>query len=131
MLRRVWKQILYVAVGGGLGSVGRFLISTVMLRAIGPSFAWGTLTVNLAGSFLIALFMHLGLSATVLPADARLFLTTGVMGGFTTYSTFSYETTRYLQDGAYALAGANVGVTLVGGLLACIAGFAAGRAITG
>lgn len=125
------RQVLLVGAGGALGSMARYLLSTLILRLAGPAFAWGTLTVNLAGSFLIALIMHLGLSAAVISPETRLFLTTGVMGGLTTYSTFSYETTRYLQDGAWVLAGANVGVTVLGCLLATFAGFAAGRAFTG
>ena len=80
---------------------------------MGAAFPYGTLAVNAIGSFLICAIMHLGVSANVISPTLRLFLTTGIMGGFTTYSTFDYETYRYTQQGAYALAALNIGLTLV------------------
>lgn len=106
-------KLVLVCVGGALGSGARYLISLGALSLLGPSFPFGTLIVNVVGSFFICLVMHLGLTAEVISADARLFLTTGVMGGLTTYSTFNYETFRYAQQSTYALALLNVGLTLV------------------
>jgi CrcB protein len=85
----------------------------------------GTLVVNVVGSFLICAIMHLGTAANVISPTLRLFLTTGIMGGFTTYSAFDYETYRYTQQGAYAPAALYVGLTLV----ACFAAGAAGDAV--
>jgi len=94
------------------------------LKALGPAFPYGTLAVNLLGSFLLAGLMFAGVEAAAMPPNLRIALTTGVMGGFTTYSTFSYETMRYLQDGAWATAITNVTVTLVVYLVACLLGWA-------
>jgi fluoride exporter len=120
-----------VCLGGALGSGARYLVSTAALRLLGPAFAWGTLTVNLVGSFLIVLIMHVGLTTTLVSPELRLFLTTGIMGGLTTYSTFSYETLRYVQDGTPLLAAFNVFVTLVGCFLASVLGLVVGRVLTG
>jgi CrcB protein len=120
-----------VCLGGALGSGARYLMSTAALRLLGPAFPWGTLTVNLLGSFLIVLIMHLGLTTTLVAPELRLFLTTGIMGGLTTYSTFSYETLRYVQDGAPFMAVLNVLVTLVGCFLASVLGLLVGRVLAG
>jgi len=114
-------RFLLVCVGGAIGSGARYLVSLWSLAALGPGFPYGTLTVNAVGSFLICVVMHLTVGARVLPANLGLFLTTGIMGGFTTYSTFDYETFKYAQGGAYGLAGLYVGATL---LLCFGAGFA-------
>ncbi len=105
-------KLILVTLGGALGSGARYLLSNWTVGALGPAFPYGTLAVNAIGSFLICAIMHLGLSADLISPNLRLFLTTGIMGGFTTYSTFDYETFRYTQEGAYALAGLNVGLTL-------------------
>ena len=97
-------RLLLISIGGAIGSGARYLLSTWALSAFGPAFPYGTLAVNAIGSFLICAIMHLGVSANVIPQTLRLFLTTGIMGGFTTYSTFDYETYRYTQQGAYAMA---------------------------
>jgi CrcB protein len=125
------NKLLLVVLGGGLGSGGRYLVSTAMLSWLGPAFPWGTLTVNVVGSFLLGALMQLGLSTDVISADTRLLLTTGFMGGFTTYSTFNYETLRYLQDGNWTLAAVNATATFAACLLAGILGIAAVRAAFG
>lgn len=106
-------KLILVSVGGALGSAARYLLSTWTLVTFGPAFPLGTLAVNAIGSFLICAIMHLGLGANIISPNLRLFLTTGIMGGFTTYSTFDYETFRYTQEGAYGLAALNVALTLV------------------
>lgn len=123
--------LFWVCVGGAAGSGARFLLSVWMLERFGPIFPLGTLTVNLVGSFLMGGLMFAGIRANLLPPALWLGLTTGVMGGFTTYSAFSYETMRYLQDGAWSLAAAYVGVTLLGCLLACLLGWALAQATVG
>jgi CrcB protein len=99
-------------------------------RWLGAAFPYGTLTVNLAGSFLLGCLMYVGLSTSMSPS-LRLALTTGAMGGFTTYSTFSYETLRLAQDGAWTLAALNIGVTIVACLVASFLGLMAGRLLVG
>jgi CrcB protein len=83
--------------------------------------------VNAIGSFLLGLLMQVGIATPILSPTLRLTLTTGVMGGFTTYSTFNYETIRYAQDGSWPVALANVLATFVGCLVAGLAGVALGR----
>jgi fluoride exporter len=106
-------RFLLVCLGGAVGSGARYLVALWSLAALGAAFPYGTLLVNAVGSFFICVVMHLAVTARVLSPDLGLFLTTGVMGGFTTYSTFDYETFKYAQQGAYGLAGLYVGATLV------------------
>ncbi len=119
------SQFLAVTLGGAIGSGARYLLGTFVQGASGLAFPLGTLAVNVIGSFLICAIMHVGITTNVISPTLRLFLTTGLMGGFTTYSTFDYETYRYTQQGAYALAALNVGLTLV----VCFAAGAAGDAV--
>ena len=125
------ERLFWVCLGGAFGSGARYLLSGWVLDRFGPAFPSGTLAVNTIGSFLLGALMFLGVEAGTLSPTLRLALTTGVMGGFTTYSTFSYETMRYLQDGAWALALLNVVVTVVGCLVACFLGWAAAHLLTG
>lgn len=118
-------RFLLVCLGGAVGSGARYLVSIWALAALGPGFPYGTLAVNAVGSFLICVLMHLAVTAHLIPPALALFLTTGVMGGFTTYSTFDYETFRYAQGGAYGLAALYVAATLV----VCFAAGAAGDAV--
>ncbi|MGZ6139559.1 MAG: fluoride efflux transporter CrcB [Myxococcaceae bacterium] len=120
-----------VALGGALGSVARYGVGALAAQFLGPAFPWGTLLVNLTGSFFIALVMHLALTGTVISLEIRIFLTTGILGGFTTYSSFNYETLALLNQRAYWLAGLNLAGTVLGCLVAGVLGLAAGRAVVG
>jgi len=124
-------RVLWISLGGAVGTAARFLLSGWLLRALGPAFPYGTLAVNVIGSFLLGAIMHVGLNTTLLSPGARLVLSTGVMGGFTTYSTFNYETLQYLQEGAWGLAGLNVFATLVTCLIAGALGVVAARLVVG
>jgi CrcB protein len=124
-------RLLFVCLGGAAGTGARFLVSGWVLALLGPEFPYGTLAVNVLGSLLLGLIMELGLATEFLTPTLRLTLSTGVMGGFTTYSTFNYETLRYLEEGAWGRALLNVGLTLVSCLLAGVAGFALARRIAG
>ncbi len=124
------QRFLWICLGGALGSGARYLVAGWAQRWLGATFPFGTLTVNLAGSFLLGCLMHVGLSTGMSPS-LRLALTTGAMGGFTTYSTFSYETFQLLQEGAWALAALNIGVTVVACLVASFLGLMAGRLLVG
>lgn len=122
-------RFLWVCLGGAIGSGARYLVSLWSLAAMGPAFPYGTLTVNAVGSFLICAVMHLALTAHLIPPTLGLFLTTGVIGGFTTYSTLNYETFKYAQQGAYGLAMLYVGATLVVCFGAGFAGDAVGKLV--
>jgi fluoride exporter len=125
------NRFFWVCVGGAAGTGARYLISGWALTALGTSFPWGTLAVNVIGSFLIGAIMHVSLTTQLISPMLRLALTTGVMGGFTTYSAFNYETLRYLQDGARLYALANVVLMLALCLAAGAAGLWAARLLVG
>jgi CrcB protein len=122
-------RVLLVAAGGAIGSGLRFLVTTAALAWLGPSYPWGTLAVNLVGSFLIGLVQSLATEGLLLGEDARLFLTTGVMGGLTTYSAFSYESVRLMESGAWGSAWVNVIGTTAACLALCSLGLWTGRMI--
>jgi fluoride exporter len=124
-------RFLLVCLGGALGSGARYVVALWAATALSAGFPFGTLIVNLAGSFLLAFLMHASTSTELLSADVRLMLTTGVMGGFTTYSTFNYETTNYLREGAWTVGLANIAATILGCLAAGFAGLALARALFG
>ena len=116
---------------GGVGALARYLVSGWILRLTGPSFPAGTLAVNAVGSLLLGLVMHVAMTTEAIPPDLRIALSIGLLGGFTTYSTFNYETLQLAQQGAWGLATFNVVATVVLCLLAGIAGLALGRFVTG
>jgi CrcB protein len=98
---------------------------------LGVDFPYGTLAVNLVGAFLIGVIQQIGTETLILPDNARLFLATGVMGGLTTYSAFSYETVRLMEAQAWPQAWINVVATTGGCLALCFLGIAAGRLLLG
>ena len=102
-----------------------------MLNLLGPTFPFGTLTVNVVGSFLLGAIMELSLGYGVIPPDLRIILATGVMGGFTTYSSFNNETLGYLQKGAWLLGGTYFLATALGCLAAGVMGVAFARWLAG
>jgi fluoride exporter len=122
-------RVLLVAAGGALGSALRYVVATVALTWLGPTFPWGTLIVNLVGSFLIGLVQSLATEGLVLGEETRLFLTTGVMGGLTTYSAFSYETVRLMEGGAWGAGWLNVGLTTAACLALAYLGLVVGRLV--
>jgi len=122
------REILFLAAGGAAGTLCRYWASLAALRTLGPRFAFGTLAVNVVGCFLIGFLMH-WLDASAASSRAlRLALTTGFLGGFTTFSAFGYETVRYLETGKPGLALANVLSNVVIGVAATYGGLALGRA---
>ena len=124
-------RFLWICLGGAAGTGARYLMSVWLLRAAGPGFPWGTLAVNVIGSFLLGLIMQVALATDLLAPTLRLTLTTGVMGGFTTYSTFNYETLQYLLRNDWRLAALNLAVTVVVCLVAGSLGLVAGRVMAG
>lgn len=125
------SRFLWICLGGAAGTGARYLLSGWALGTFGASFPYGTLAVNVIGSFLVGVLTQVGLATPLMSPTLRLALTTGVMGGFTTYSTFNYETIRYVQDGSWPLAAANLAITVAGCLAAGFAGIAAGRWLFG
>jgi CrcB protein len=101
-------KILYLGVFGGMGCVARYLVSGWVYALAGKTLPYGTLAVNVAGSLLLGLVMEGSLRSTLLSPDLRFGLTVGFLGGFTTFSTFSYETVRLLEEGSVVAAGANI-----------------------
>ncbi len=102
-----------VTVGGGIGAVTRYALSSWVHSMVGLDFPWGTLLVNVLGSFIIGFVMVLSLDRGVVSPEVRVLLTTGFCGGLTTFSTFSYETLALLRSDQWLLAGANAGVNLL------------------
>jgi CrcB protein len=119
---------LTVAFGGALGSLARYGVQLASVRVVGEKFPAGTLAVNLLGSLLLGAIVFLSTEAKTLSLEARFFLGTGVMGGFTTYSTFNAEALAYFRSGAYGLGVVYLVATLVGCLLGGAAGIALARA---
>jgi len=104
----VTLKILYLGLFGGLGCVARYLVSGWAYNLAGRSLPYGTLAVNVIGSLLLGLIMEGSLRSTLLSPELRIGMTVGFMGGFTTFSTFSYETVRLLEEGSLVAAGMNV-----------------------
>ena len=119
------NRLLLVCLGGAVGSGARYLMGR-WLHDPESVHAWGTWAVNILGSFLLGLLV---VTTESLPPAVRLGLTTGLMGGFTTYSTFSLETLQHLQRGAPGYAALNVALTLIVCLAASAVGYVVGRAI--
>ncbi|MBX2946409.1 MAG: fluoride efflux transporter CrcB [Cyclobacteriaceae bacterium] len=113
-------KLLFIALGGALGSLARYGASGLAHQKYNGVFPVGTLTVNLVGSFLIGLLWGLAENSTLNP-NVRTFLFVGILGGFTTFSTFSLETINLLRDGEFKLALVNVLLNnLVGIVLAFV-----------
>jgi len=125
------SRFFWICLGGAAGTGARYLLSGWALQILGTGFPWGTLAVNLLGSFFIGAIMHAGLTTQLIPPTLRLALTTGVLGGFTTYSSFNYETLKLFQEGAWRMGFVNVAVMLLGCLAAGAAGLGAARLALG
>jgi fluoride exporter len=122
---------LWVAVGGALGTTARYWLSGLVARLIGETFPWGTLVINVTGSFIIGFFAILtGPDGRLYVGSvARQFVLIGICGGYTTFSSFSFQTLNLINDGEWTRAGANVVFSVALCLLAVWAGFAAASLI--
>ena len=120
-------RFVLVCVGGAIGSGARYLVATWSASTFGTGFPRGTLIVNVVGSFLIGAIFEASLRSAAVSATLRLFLTTGVMGGFTTYSSFNYETLRLFEEGSAGLAFLNLSLTVLGCMAAGMLGLASAR----
>lgn len=119
------SQLLTVALGGALGSVGRYLFVVHATRLMGMDFPWGTLGVNVLGSFLMGLLIGAGTLVLEMSQEVRLFLAVGFLGGFTTFSSFSLDAMTLFQRGAWLAGSAYV----CGSVLAGLAAFGIGMAV--
>ncbi|HET7875435.1 MAG TPA: fluoride efflux transporter CrcB [Methylomirabilota bacterium] len=122
-------MLWYIAVGSALGGVSRYLVGGVVQRVTGAGFPSGTLLVNVTGSFLLGLFLRYGLETPTLTPELRAFLTVGFCGGYTTFSTFSYETVALLEDGQWGRALLYVSASLLVSLGAMLLGLMAARGV--
>jgi CrcB protein len=122
-------HLLLVALGGAIGSVSRHLVGLWSLRQFGAGFPWGTLTVNIAGSFLIGFLAELIARRLDASAEMRLFLVTGFLGGFTTFSAFSLDVVALYERGAALVGAVYIAASVVVSLGAVFAGLALGRAM--
>jgi CrcB protein len=125
-----WSPVALAAVGlgGAAGSIARYVLGSVLQRA-GAGFPHGTLGVNVSGSFLLGAILPFLVARGSAP-ELRLLLTIGLCGGYTTFSTFAYESALMIQDGRFARAGVYVTASVVLTIAAMFAGFAVSRAVT-
>lgn len=124
-------KTLWIGFGGAFGSIARYHLDGWFQHRFGTAFPYGTFAVNVIGSFLLVLLMHVGLRTDLVSPTVRIALATGAIGGFTTYSTFNYETFRYFQNNAWGVGTLNIAATFFGCLLAGLLGWAAGRVLVG
>jgi fluoride exporter len=125
-----WQAAFWVALGGAIGSVLRWATVALTLQRFGPGFPWGTLTVNVVGSFVIGIVAGLATSAAPgISPTMRLFIATGILGGFTTFSSFSLDTVNVGRESGTPLALLYVASSVGIGLAAAAAGIALVRAV--
>jgi CrcB protein len=122
-------HILLVAIGGATGSVARYLTGLAMTRLLGPGFPWGTITVNIVGSFAIGILTELVARKFAAPMEMRLLLVVGFLGGFTTFSSFSLDTMALAERGAILAAFGYVAASVLLSLGAAFGGLALGRSL--
>ncbi|WP_346356091.1 fluoride efflux transporter CrcB [Azotosporobacter soli] len=124
-----WQHLLIIAIGGGIGSVSRYLTSQWLAQRLGPFFPYGTLAVNVIGCFIIGLFMTFATERFIINPLWRLLITVGFLGGLTTFSSFSYETIKMLEEAEYLLVLANVSLNCLIGFSATWAGMLVARSL--
>jgi CrcB protein len=120
-------MVWYIAVGSAIGGVSRYLVGGLSQRIMGGTFPVGTLLINVTGSFLLGLILRYGVETSTFTPEVRAFLTIGFCGGYTTFSTFSYETVALAEDGQWTRAALYVALSVGLSLIATFLGFAAAR----
>ncbi len=116
------QSILCVGIGGFIGACLRYIVSISSSKLFGTQFPYGTLVVNVIGGILIGLIMEFSLTTDFISPNLKLFLTTGILGGLTTFSTFSYETISLLNDGRYIVGILNICLNLTLSLAGVVLG---------
>lgn len=122
---------LYIAVGGALGSVARYLLGVAIQQRAGIGFPVATLAINVTGSFLLGFLLRSAFVSSSVTPEIRAMLTTGFCGGYTTFSTFSYDTAGLVEGGQYGRAATYVVLSVVVSLAATFLGFAAAQSLLG
>jgi CrcB protein len=122
-------HLVLIGLGGFAGAITRYLVDGWVVRATAGSFPWGTLVVNVSGSFLLGLLAAMTIDRATLPAEIRGPVLIGFIGAYTTFSTYMLESWRLVEVGAWPSAVANIVGSVVLGLVAVFAGLALGRAI--
>ena len=121
--------ILLIAVGGASGAVARYVVDGFVSERVVPGFPWGILIVNLSGAFVLGLLYALAIERDALSAEIRAPLLIGFLGAYTTFSTWMLDSWRLVEAGDLAAALANLGGSVLLGLIAVVAGLAIGRAV--
>lgn len=116
------RLIILLGVAGALGALSRYALGGIVERGTGTSFPYGTLVINVLGCLIIGYFMQFALTTNVISPDIRLMVTIGFLGAFTTFSTFSYETTKLLEEGQNVSVILNIAMNVGLGLLATLLG---------
>jgi fluoride exporter len=121
--------LILIGLGGFAGAISRYLVDGFVSERTAGAFPWGTLVVNLTGSFVLGLLFAVTTERAILPADIRGPVMIGFIGAYTTFSTYMLESWALLEGGSWAPALANLGGSVILGLLAVAAGLAVGRAL--
>lgn len=124
-------NLLYIALGGALGAVSRYLLSGWVSGATGKLFPFGTLLVNVIGCFFLGVVAHVAQTTTLIPKSLNTAVTIGFLGALTTFSTFGYETLKQIEDGAWGGVLANIAANVIVGIAAVWAGIVVGRILVG
>lgn len=125
----MWSKILFLGLGGFIGSNLRYWISNLAMDYLGSYMPYGTLIVNGIGSFILGFITIYGTEVVELDPSIRIFIGTGMMGALTTFSTFSLETFNLMRDSNYLLAISNIFANIVVGLCAVFIGFIAAKTL--
>ncbi|MDO8964386.1 MAG: fluoride efflux transporter CrcB [Coriobacteriia bacterium] len=123
------KELLLVAAGGALGAAARWGLGGWVAERLGPGFPWHTAVVNVSGALLIGLLMGVTMGRASVSPDWRAFLGTGVLGGYTTFSTLAYETVRLIEQGFWGQATLNMFGSGALGIVAALVGLTLGRLV--
>ena len=121
------SNAVFLAIAGALGALSRYGLSLLAYRAMGDGFPYGTLLVNMLGSATFGFVMQVGLNTGFIPDSLRMATTIGFLGAFTTFSTFSYETMRFLENGAWGPAALNIAANVGLSVAAVMGGVLLGR----
>ncbi len=124
-MRTFWA----IAIGAAVGGVSRYYLSAAVQHRMGSTFPWGTLVINVTGSLVLGFIMRYAISTPALSVEMRALLTTGFCGGYTTFSTYSYETATLIEDGQLGRAGSYALASVVLALAGTIGGFALAREV--
>ena len=123
------NMIVAIAIGGAAGAVGRYFVTLGMASILGPGFPWGTIVVNIGGSLIMGVLVHVMATSWTVSPDVRAFMTVGVLGAFTTFSTFSLDAVTLYERGQIGLAAIYVIVSVAAAVGALVLGLKLARVI--